>query len=182
MITATDTITSGEVLVMGKSIQKMGRNQAARWRGQNLGIIFQNFRLMPPISLVDNILIPVDFCGSYKNSRSRDWALELLRAMQLEDHANKLPSAISGGQQQRVAIARALANDPPILIADEPTGRLDSNTADMIYDIFEELAQDGKLVLMATHDLGSKNRFTRQLTIADGELVEDLSHPVKGQA
>jgi len=182
MITATDTITSGDVQVMGKSIHKMNNNQAARWRGQNLGVIFQSFRLMPPLSLVDNILIPVDFCGDFNGARSREWALELLRAMDLEIHANKMPSAISGGQQQRVAIARALANDPPILIADEPTGRLDSGTADMIYNIFEDLAREGKLVLMATHDISSQHRFTRRLTINDGCLVEDTGIPMKETA
>jgi putative ABC transport system ATP-binding protein len=173
MITNTDHITSGEVIVGTVSIHALNENQAALWRGQNLGIIYQNFRLMPSLSLIDNVRLPIDLCGNYVPRLSVERAMELLKEVELEAHAFKPPSDISGGQQQRVAIARALANDPPIIVADEPTGRLDSATADVIVQIFEQLAKRGKLVLMATHDTSLLNRFSRRLTIADGEITED---------
>jgi len=178
MITGTDRITSGDVLVRGASIHKLKESQAAIWRGQNMGIIYQSFRLMPTLSLIDNIRLPIDFCGNYIPRLSMEQAMALLREVELENHAFKNPSAISGGQQQRIAIARALANDPPIIVADEPTGRLDSATAEIIVQIFEQLAARGKLVLMATHDTSLINRFTRRLLITDGEIVEDSSQEI----
>jgi putative ABC transport system ATP-binding protein len=177
MITATDEITSGEVLIGGISIHHLSQNQAARWRGQNMGIVYQTFRLMPTISLIDNIMLPVDFSGEFRPRTSLQRAMNLLKDMELEDHAFKHPSAISGGQQQRIAIARALINDPPIIVADEPTGRLDSLTAEIIYRIFERLVKDGKLVIMATHDLSIVSRFSRTLMLSDGELIDDSRYP-----
>ena len=176
-ITATDAITSGEVLVEGVSIHTLSQNQAARWRGQNMGIVYQTFRLMPTLSLIDNIMMPLDFFGEFHSRPSLERAQELLRDMELEEHAFKHPSAISGGQQQRIAIARALVNDPPIIIADEPTGRLDSLTAEIIYRSFERLVRNGKLVIMATHDLSIVDRFSRTLMLYDGELTEDSGNP-----
>lgn len=174
MITGVDDLTSGEVIVNGKSsvsIHKMKEDAIAFWRGHNLGVVFQSFQLLPMLTLLENILLPMDLCGVYNPKASRERAMELLHLVEIEDHANKLPTQISGGQQQRVAIARALANDPPILVADEPTGSLDSLTADHIFELFEHLVTDqGKTIVMVTHDESLKPRFTRTLGIEDGEL------------
>jgi putative ABC transport system ATP-binding protein len=173
MIAGIDTLTEGDVSVNGVSIHKMSENQRALWRGRNLGVIYQSFQLMPSINLLANILLPIDFCGSFHPLRSQARAFELLRMVELEEHANKLPSEISGGQQQRVAIARAIANDPPLIVADEPTGRLDSETADTIFEIFTELNRQGKTILMVTHDPSLAERMTRVLHIADGRIMAD---------
>ncbi|NPV74981.1 MAG: ABC transporter ATP-binding protein [Anaerolineae bacterium] len=173
MITGIDHPTSGEILVNGVAIHKMNENQLALWRGRTVGVIYQNFQLMPTLSLLNNIMLPMDFCGLWQRRISAERALELLRAVELEDHAYKLPSAISGGQQQRVAIARALANDPPILIADEPTGRLDSVTAETIFQIFIRLVEAGKTLVMVTHDESLACRASRVIHIADGQITGD---------
>jgi len=153
MIAGIDPLTSGEVWFDGVNVHRLNENQRARWRGRNVGIVYQSFYLMPTLSLLHNVMLPMDVCGLYHPRRSPQRALELLRMVELEEHAHKLPSTISGGQQQRVAIARALANDPPLIIADEPTGRLDSVTAATILEIFLNLARQGKTILMVTHDL-----------------------------
>ena len=171
MITGVDRVTSGEVWVDEMPLHQMRENQLAKWRGRNMGIIYQSFHLMPSLSLIDNVLLPVDLCGLYRNGDSTKRALQLLSDVELEDHAYKPPSAISGGQQQRVAIARALANDPPMIIADEPTGRLDSVTAETIFQIFLSLQERGKTILMVTHDRGLAQRASRTLEIADGEII-----------
>jgi putative ABC transport system ATP-binding protein len=175
MITGVDHLTSGEVVVNANglpvSIHKMSEDEIALWRGHNLGVVFQSFQLLPMLTLVENITLPMDLCGTFKPKQSRERALDLLRLVEIEDHADKLPSQISGGQQQRVAIARALANDPAILVADEPTGSLDSVTSDHIFEVFEHLVSDqGKTIVMVTHDQALAPRFTRTLGIADGEL------------
>jgi putative ABC transport system ATP-binding protein len=175
MITGVDDLTSGEVIVNSNnssvSIHKMSEDDMALWRGQTLGVVFQSFQLLPMLTLVENITLPMDLCGRFNPKRSRARALELLRLVEIEEHAEKLPAHISGGQQQRVAIARALANDPPILVADEPTGSLDSVTADHVFEVFERLVSNhGKTIIMVTHDESLKPRFTRSLEIADGEL------------
>ena len=172
MITGVDRITSGEVLVDGVSVHTLSENRLALWRGKNLGVVYQSFLLLPSLNLLDNVMLPMDFCGLYKPRRSRERAMDLLRQVELEEHARKPPSFISGGQQQRVAIARALANDPPIIVADEPTGRLDSVTAETIFQVFEQLIQQGKTILMVTHDLGLANRVSRVLRLVDGQLVD----------
>jgi putative ABC transport system ATP-binding protein len=177
MITGVDHLTSGEVIVRGNgedtSVHKLNEDALALWRGQTLGIIFQSFQLLPMLTLIENVMMPIDLCGRYQARLSRQRATELLTLVELEDHANKLPAYISGGQQQRVAIARALANDPPILVADEPTGSLDSVTADHIFDVFEHLVQErGKTIVMVTHDNSLGPRFTRHVQIADGVLTE----------
>ena len=173
MLTGVDRVTSGEVWVAGLPLHEKRENQLAQWRGRNLGIIYQSFHLMPSLSLLDNVLLPIDFCGLYRNGDSRRRAMELLDQVELKDHASKPPSAISGGQQQRVAIARALANDPPIIVADEPTGRLDSVTAESIFQIFLELSAEGKTIIMVTHDRSLAQRASRTLEIADGRIVFD---------
>lgn len=173
MITGVDRITSGEVWVDNMPLHDMRENQLALWRGRNMGIIYQSFHLMPNLSLLDNVMLPIDLCGQYRNSESSRRALELLKQVELEDHARKPPAAISGGQQQRVAIARALANDPPIIIADEPTGRLDSVTAESIFQIFQSLVDQGKTILMVTHDHNLAQRASRTLEIVDGEILSN---------
>jgi putative ABC transport system ATP-binding protein len=178
MITGVDHLTSGEVIINSNgssvSIHNMSEDEIALWRGQTLGVVFQSFQLLPMLTLVENITLPMDLCGRFSPKKSRERALELLRLVEIEEHADKLPAHISGGQQQRVAIARALANDPPILVADEPTGSLDSVTADHIFEVFEHLVNDqDKTILMVTHDQSLAPRFTRTLEIVDGE-VEDI--------
>ena len=175
MITGVDHLTSGEVLVHENgspvSIHQMKEDEIAYWRGHHLGVVFQSFQLLPMLTLVENIMLPIDLCGKFNAKGSRDRALELLRLVEIEGHADKFPSQISGGQQQRVAIARALANDPPILVADEPTGSLDSVTAEHIFEVFEQLvSEQGKTIIMVTHDKTLAARFTRTLEIMDGEL------------
>jgi len=178
MITGADMITSGEVVFNdpdGKStsIHKLSENSLAVWRGCNVGIIHQSFQLLPMLNLVENIMLPVDFSGHYKRRISKERAIELLTLMELEDHAYKLPAYISGGQKQRVAIARSLANDPPIIVADEPTGSLDTLTAETIFEIFEKLIEQGRTIIMVTHDNNLAPRFTRRLLITDGTITAD---------
>ena len=171
LISGVDRTTSGEVWVNGMPVHNLPDAELALWRGLNLGIIYQSFHLMPSLSLIDNVILPMDFCGLYHPLRSRERAELLLSLVGLADHMRKFPAAVSGGQQQRIAIARALANDPPILIADEPTGRLDSGTAEAIFQIFDDLILQGKTIIMVTHDHGVRSRFSRVLTIADGHLT-----------
>ena len=175
MITGVDHLTSGEVIVHAEdgpvSIHKMKEDEIALWRGHHLGVVFQSFQLLPMLTLVENIMLPIDLCGKFNSKAARERALELLRMVEIEGHADKLPSQISGGQQQRVAIARALANDPPILVADEPTGSLDSVTSEHIFEVFEHLVtEQGKTIVMVTHDKTLATRFTRTLEITDGQL------------
>lgn len=176
MITGVDRLTRGEVIVNNGeavSIHAMAEDEISGWRGRNLGVIFQSFQLLPMLTLVENITLSMDLCGNFSPKRSRQRALELLRLVEIEEHADKLPALISGGQQQRVAIARALANDPPILVADEPTGSLDSVTADHIFELFQRLVMEqGKTIVMVTHDQSLATRFSRTLSIIDGEVGE----------
>ena len=172
MITGIDRPSSGQVLVGDTAVHTLSENQMAIWRGKNLGIVFQFFQLLPTLSIVDNVMLPMDFCNVYKPSQRYKRAMELLDEMEMADHAHKLPSAVSGGQQQRVAIARALANDPPLLLADEPTGNLDSNTANTVFAMFEKLVNQGKTILMVTHDNDLAKRVTRAVNIVDGMIIE----------
>ena len=152
----------------------MSQDELAVWRGHNLGIVYQSFELLPQINLLNNIMLPQEFVGYYRPGVSRERAMELLDIVELTEHAYKLPAHISGGQKQRVAIARALVNDPPIIVADEPTGNLDSVTAETIFQIFARLVEQGKTVIMVTHDMDLAARFTRKLIISDGELVDSV--------
>ncbi len=179
MINGVDHLTSGEVTIrVGAdevAVHQLSESDLALWRGRTMGIIYQSFQLLPMLTLIENIILPMDLCGLYKPRESLDRAMELLRLVEIEEHANKYPTQISGGQQQRVAIARALVNDPPILVADEPTGSLDSLTADHIFDVFEHLVTDqGKTIVMVTHDSSLTSRFSRHLTLTDGEIVSEL--------
>jgi putative ABC transport system ATP-binding protein len=175
MINGVDELTSGAVIIHtdGKamSVHEMSEDARALWRGQNMGVVYQSFQLLPMLTLLENVMLPIDLADTFHPRKSRERALELLQLVEIEEHANKLPAFISGGQQQRVAIARALANDPQILVADEPTGSLDSITADHIFDVFKHLvSEQGKTIIMVTHDMGLASRFSRSLTLADGEL------------
>jgi putative ABC transport system ATP-binding protein len=173
MITGIDRPTSGEVLVAGTAVHTLSEGQMAVWRGRAIGVVFQFFQLLPSLTLAENVMLPMDFCGMYTPRERYERAMRLLEQMEMAEHAHKLPSAISGGQQQRVAIARALANDPPILVADEPTGNLDSKTAESVFRMFERLVEQGKTILMVTHDQDLAKRVTRTVIIADGEVIDE---------
>jgi len=173
MITGIDRPSSGEVLVAGAAVHTLSEGQMAIWRGRSIGVVFQFFQLLPSLTLAENVMLPMDFCGMYTPRERYQRAMALLEQMEMAAHAHKLPSAISGGQQQRVAIARALANDPPILVADEPTGNLDSQTAESVFRMFERLVDQGKTILMVTHDQDLAKRVTRTVIIADGEVIDE---------
>jgi ABC-type lipoprotein export system ATPase subunit len=173
MLTGIDRPTSGEIYVNGTPIHTLNEQQMAIWRGKSVGIVFQFFQLLPTLTCVENIMLPMDLCHMYRPSEWRRRALDLLSLVEIREHADKLPSEVSGGQQQRVAIARALANDPPILVADEPTGNLDSVTAESIFQLFERLVEQGKTILVVTHDIDLAKRVNRTLIITDGEVIEE---------
>ena len=173
MITGIDRPTTGEVFVNGTAIHKMNENQLAGWRGENLGIIFQFFQLLPALNLMQNVILPMDLAGKYKPRERRERAEHLLETVGLAEQMHKLPSMVSGGQQQRAAIARALANDPPVLIADEPTGNLDSKTAETVFTLFNRLVAEGKTVIIVTHDSSLARHAHRTALIADGEIVNE---------
>ncbi len=173
MIAGIDRPTAGEVWMNHTAVNRLSEGQMAVWRGKNLGIVFQFFQLLPTLTNVENVMLPMDFCGIYSPRERYRRAMELLARVDMADHAHKLPASVSGGQQQRVAIARALANDPPILAADEPTGNLDSKTADSVFNLFEELAKQGKTILMVTHDSDLAKRVRRTLILSDGEIIDE---------
>jgi putative ABC transport system ATP-binding protein len=173
MITGIDRPTQGEVIVNGSPVHTMNENQLATWRGENVGIIFQFFQLLPSLSLQQNVIMPMEFAGKYGRKERRERAMQLLEMVELSDQAHKLPGMVSGGQQQRAAIARALANDPPLLIADEPTGNLDSQTAETIFELFEKLVEQGKSMLMVTHDANLAQRIPRIIEIKNGVISCD---------
>jgi len=173
MITGIDRPTGGQVMVSGLEINKMSENKLAAWRGQNVGIVFQFFQMLPALSLLQNVILPMDFARKYSPRERRERAMQLLEIVSLEDQANKLPSMVSGGQQQRAAIARALANDPELLVADEPTGNLDTRTAGDVFDLFIKLVQEGKTMIMVTHDKELSRRVPRVVEIIDGKITRD---------
>jgi putative ABC transport system ATP-binding protein len=173
MITGLDTSTSGEIWVEGTPVHRMGAEAAARWRGKTMGVVFQGFELLPSLTVLQNVTLPMDFAGRLSIPERGERAERLLERMEIGEHAHKPPTAVSGGQQQRVAIARAIANDPPILVADEPTGSLDSVTASAVLDVFEDLVGQGKTILLVTHDWDIARRATRTITLADGEIVDE---------
>jgi putative ABC transport system ATP-binding protein len=173
MISGVDKITSGRVNVNGTEVQELNEDGLAQWRGLNLGVIYQSFNLLPMLSLRDNITLAMDFCGQYQQGKSEKKAMELLESVELAEHAHKPPAYISGGQKQRVAIARALANDPAVILADEPTGRLDSATSETVFAIFNRLIDQGKTILMVSHDRTLSRRVERVIELADGQIVSD---------
>ncbi len=186
MLTGIDRPTDGEIVMGGLSIGDLGEGEMARWRGLNMGVVFQFFQLLPTLTVLQNVMLPMDFCNMFTPNERRERALHLLDLVGIAEHAYKTPSRLSGGQQQRAAIARALANDPPIIATDEPTGNLDSKTANQIFDLFERLVDNGKTILMVTHDDDLAARASRTVIISDGEIVNEylakamptLSHEV----
>jgi putative ABC transport system ATP-binding protein len=176
VLTGVDRLTSGEVWVDGVPVHELSEDRVALWRGLTVGVVYQSFELLPSLSLLDNVMLPMDFCGLYDPRTSPNRALELLTQVGLREHVNKPPTKISGGQQQRVAIARALANDPPLIVADEPTGNLDSTTAEAIFHLFEGLVAQGKTILMVTHDKSLAQRVSRTLWLADGQIVDEAKN------
>lgn len=173
MITGIDYPTSGKVVVNGVNIYSMNESQRALWRGNNLGIVFQFFQLLPMLNLLENVMLPMDYVNYLSFDERPKRAMDLLEMVGLADQAQKLPIAVSTGQQQSAAIARALATDPPIIVADEPTGNLDSRSATKIIELFEELVQSGKTIAMVTHDPSLTSRTSRNIVISDGELINE---------
>jgi len=173
MITGIDRPTSGEVIVGGTNLHRLSESQRALWRGRNLGIVFQFFQLLPMLSLHENAILPMDYTNTYALNERAQIAMDMLRLVGLEEQADKQPAAVSSGQQQSAAIARALANDPPIIVADEPTGNLDSRSAENVIQLFERLVESGKTILIVTHDPTITTRTKRTIIISDGELIDE---------
>jgi putative ABC transport system ATP-binding protein len=176
MITGIDRPTSGEVIVAGTWVNRLSEGELAEWRGRSVGVIFQFFQLLPMLSAIENVMLPMDFSGRYHPNERRGRALQLLELVGVAEDATKLPTELSGGQQQRVAIARALANNPPIVVADEPTGNLDSRTAKEVFELFAGLVDHGKTIVMVTHDRDLARRVSRTVTLADGAVVGDVAN------
>jgi ABC-type lipoprotein export system ATPase subunit len=174
LVSGIDRATAGEIWIADQAVHRMSEEKLTRWRGRQVGVIFQSFQLMPMLTCVQNVMLPMDFANLYKSPKERvARAMHLLEQVEIAEHAHKRPSAVSGGQRQRVAIARALANDPVFLAADEPTGSLDSKTADAVFAVFEQLVAAGKTIFMATHDHELAARAQRIVHIEDGLLVEE---------
>jgi putative ABC transport system ATP-binding protein len=171
MITGIDEPTSGEMMVASTPIHELNQEQLAVWRGKNVGIVFQFFQLLPTLTIAENLMLPMDFGNTYPVRQRRERALHLLEKVGIADQADKLPADLSGGQQQRAAIARALANDPQLVVADEPTGNLDSQTTDAVMQLFAGLAAEGKTVVMVTHERDLAHFFTRFITLVDGRIA-----------
>jgi ABC-type lipoprotein export system ATPase subunit len=185
MITGIDHPSAGDVIVANEHIYRMSESRRALWRGRNLGVVFQFFQLLPTLTLLENTMLPMDYCNVHPFAERPERAMQLLEMVGLEDQAHKLPATVSSGQQQSAAIARALATDPSIILADEPTGNLDSRAADNVLDLFESLARQGKTVLIVTHDPSITQRTDQTVILSDGEIVDQtvaralpfLSHP-----
>lgn len=173
MMTGIDRPSSGQVTINGASLLQLNEDQTALWRGTNVGIVFQFYQLMPTLKVLENVIMPMDFCGTYSVRERVRRGMALLEQVGVADQADKFPATLSGGQQQRVAIARALANDPPVLVADEPTGNLDSQTADDVLALFKRLAASGKTVVMVTHERDIVQHVDRVITLADGQIAAD---------
>lgn len=171
MITGMDRSTSGEIWVDGAPLHTYSTEKAAKLRGKMMGVVFQSFELLPTLTVLQNVMLPMDFAKRYSLREMRERAMQLLEQVDIADHAKKMPTALSGGQQQRLAIARAMANDPAILVADEPTGSLDSGTATAVIDLFGDLARRGHTILIVTHDKDVAKRGSRIVTLADGAIV-----------
>ena len=171
VVTGLDRSTTGEIWVAGAPLHQYSAEKAAKLRGKTMGVVFQSFELLPTLTVLQNVMLPMDFARRYSLREARQRALQLLEDVDIASHAKKYPMALSGGQQQRLAIARAMANDPAILVADEPTGSLDSGTAMVVVDLFENLVNQGRTVLLVTHDKDVAKRGSRIITLADGKIV-----------
>jgi putative ABC transport system ATP-binding protein len=173
MITALDYHTAGEIWVAGQPVHDLGVKHSARWRGRNIGVVFQTFELLPTLTVQQNVMLPMDLARRFPIRQQSQRAMMLLEQVGIAEHARKTPTAVSGGQQQRIAIARAMANDPPILVADEPTGSLDTATASAVLDVFKSLSDQGKTIFLVTHDRDIAQRASHLITLADGKLVAE---------
>ena len=171
LLTGIDSPTAGQIRVAATEVHALDQDALAGWRGRSVGVVFQFFQLLPSLTVAENVMLPMDFCNTYPAGERRARALALLGQLGIGEQADKLPSALSGGQQQRAAIARALANDPPLLVADEPTGNLDSRTAEEVMQLFAQCARAGKTVVMATHERDLGRYFARSVSLADGRIV-----------
>jgi putative ABC transport system ATP-binding protein len=176
LIAGLDRPSTGAIQVAGTALAGMNENALARWRGANVGVVFQFFQLLPTLTVAENIILAMELVCTVESTRRRARALDLLARVGLSDQAHKLPSMLSGGQQQRAAIARALANDPPIVLADEPTGNLDSETAADINALFTQLVEQGKTLLIVTHDANLAQVATRVIKLKDGAVIADRTH------
>lgn len=173
LITGIDEATSGIVDAHGTRVTELNQKELSKWRGLNVGVIFQFFQLLPTLTILENVILPMELCNNYSKEERVNRAMTLLKRVGIEEQADKFPAYLSGGQQQRAAIARALANDPDILCADEPTGNLDSATSDKIMNLFTELAEEGKTILMVTHERDISAHVNREITLVDGKIVQD---------
>jgi putative ABC transport system ATP-binding protein len=173
MITGIDRPSDGEIIVLGHQVHEMDENGLARWRGENVGVIFQFFQMLPALTLLKNVILPMDLAKKYTPKERRERAMRLLDMVGLADQAHKLPGMVSGGQQQRAAIARALANDPALLVADEPTGNLDSTAAQRVFDLFHQLVENGKTMIVVTHDRNLVKQVPRRVEVRDGVINGD---------
>ena len=176
MITGIDKPTRGQVFVGGEAVHRLSENNLARWRGRHIGVVFQFFQLLPTLTTLENVMLPMDFCHLYHGAEREQRALSLLDQVGIAAQAHKLPSALSGGEQQRAAIARAMANDPPLIVADEPTGNLDTATATEVFALFESLVAEGKTLVVVTHDKSLASRVLRTVEIRDGRISHDVSN------
>jgi putative ABC transport system ATP-binding protein len=173
LLAGIDRPSDGEICVAGERVDRLQGSALAGWRGRSIGLVFQFFQLLPTLTVAENVMLPMDFCNTVPTRQRRARALALLDRVGIGDQADKLPSGLSGGQQQRAAIARALANNPPVLLADEPTGNLDSATSDHVLELFAELAAEGRTVVMVTHERDVSRYATRQVTLLDGRVIDD---------
>jgi putative ABC transport system ATP-binding protein len=173
MITGIDRPTTGQVFVGGEAVHCLSENKLARWRGRHIGVVFQFFQLLPALTALENVMLPMDFCNTYRRGEREKRAMSLLDQVDLAAQAHKLPSALSGGEQQRAAIARAIANDPPLIVADEPTGNLDTATAAQVFALFEALVAQGKTIMLVTHDRGLSAQTKRVIHLLDGHVHRD---------
>ena len=176
VLTGIDRASAGSIVVDGEEVGSKTETQLAAWRGRNVGIVFQFFQLLPTLTVAENVILPMDLCGTFAGRR-RTRALDLLGLVGIAEQADKFPSALSGGQQQRAAIARALANDPPLLVADEPTGNLDSRTSDEVMALFRRLASKGTTVIIVTHERDIAAVADRTITLSDGHIESDVTLP-----
>jgi len=175
LLAGIDRPTSGTLRVAGADLGSLSESGLAAWRGRKVGLVFQFFQLLPTLTVIENVMLPMDFAKKIPVGERRDRAQHLLDRMGVGDQADKLPTTLSGGQQQRAAIARALANDPPILLADEPTGNIDSTTADAVLELFADLNSDGRTIVVVTHERDIRSIVGREVTLMDGRVVTDES-------
>ena len=180
IVTGLDRLTSGEIWVAGAPLHRYSPEKASKLRGRTMGVVFQSFELLPTLTVLQNVMLPMDFARRYSLRDGRQRAMQLLKQVDIVEHARKLPTALSGGQQQRLAIARAMANDPAILVADEPTGSLDSATTTAVIDLFAELVGQGRTILLVTHDKEVAKRGSRIVTLSDGEVTGQPSQGREG--